>query len=76
MPVAWPFLIILIPCHNGVVSLPGILKCLQRQSYPKDHYRVLVLADNCTDGSANTARSFGVDVYERKDPGRMGKHTP
>ena len=35
--------------------------------------RLLVIADNCGDGTAEVARRAGVEVAEREDPGRRGK---
>lgn len=35
--------------------------------------RILVVADNCSDATADRARAPGVDVIERNDPGLRGK---
>jgi cellulose synthase/poly-beta-1,6-N-acetylglucosamine synthase-like glycosyltransferase len=35
--------------------------------------RVLVVADNCSDSTADRARASGVEVIERQDPGLRGK---
>jgi cellulose synthase/poly-beta-1,6-N-acetylglucosamine synthase-like glycosyltransferase len=53
---------VLIPAHNEAVSLPSTLSSLLTQSRPPD--RVIVVADNCTDATAEVARRAGVEVFE------------
>jgi cellulose synthase/poly-beta-1,6-N-acetylglucosamine synthase-like glycosyltransferase len=53
---------VLIPAHNEEYSLPTTLAALGRQSRPPD--RVIVIADNCTDTTANIAREMGHDAFE------------
>jgi cellulose synthase/poly-beta-1,6-N-acetylglucosamine synthase-like glycosyltransferase len=65
---------ILIPAHNEVTILGDLLKSLAGLAYPKDHYAVYVVADNCTDATAELARATGwVHVYERFDQHKRGK---
>lgn len=61
---------ILIPAHNEEQTLGGILDDLKGQC-PADS--VLVVADNCTDGTAALARNYGVRVSERTDQQQRGK---
>ncbi len=49
---------VVIPAHNEAVILPGLLKSLQLQTYPKDHFSVYVMADRCTDLTYEIARQF------------------
>ncbi|WP_404288056.1 glycosyltransferase [Glutamicibacter arilaitensis] len=53
---------VLIPAHNEQASLPHTLRALQAQTFPPR--RVVVVADNCTDGTVSVAREHGVDVFE------------
>jgi cellulose synthase/poly-beta-1,6-N-acetylglucosamine synthase-like glycosyltransferase len=53
---------VLIPAHNEAVSLPLTLSSLLTQSHPPE--RVIVVADNCTDATADVARQAGVEVFE------------
>jgi cellulose synthase/poly-beta-1,6-N-acetylglucosamine synthase-like glycosyltransferase len=53
---------VLIPAHNEEASLPETLASLFSQSQPPD--RIIVVADNCTDGTVSVARRAGVDVFE------------
>ena len=64
---------VLIPAHNeedGIVhSIEGILAC----DYPADRSTVYVIADNCTDLTAERARNAGALVFERFDNINRGK---
>ena len=52
---------VLIPAHNEQDALPAALASLRWQtSAPR---RVIVVADNCTDDTVQTARSLGADVF-------------
>jgi hypothetical protein len=53
--------------------LPALLDSLFGQDYPKDLYAIHVVADNCDDRTAEVARGFGVDVFERRDAAHPGK---
>src|SRR5437764_8017538 len=65
---------ILIPAHNEEVILNTLLESLAELTYPKERYKVYVIADNCTDKTAELARQFeGVEVYERFNQERRGK---
>ena len=55
-------LTVLIPAHNEAASLPSTLASLLAQSYPPQ--RIIVLADNCTDATADIARASGIEVLE------------
>jgi cellulose synthase/poly-beta-1,6-N-acetylglucosamine synthase-like glycosyltransferase len=65
---------ILIPAHNEIAVLGKLLESLAALEYPKDHFAVYVVADNCTDTTAELARTTGwVHVYERSDQNKRGK---
>lgn len=64
---------VVVPAHNEEMYLPRLLSTLERQDYPRDRYRVTVVADNCTDGTAKACRSFDVNLLERTDPEQRGK---
>jgi cellulose synthase/poly-beta-1,6-N-acetylglucosamine synthase-like glycosyltransferase len=53
---------VLIPARNEQVRLPATLSALSRQTVPPDV--VWVIADNCTDRTAEIAREMGARVYE------------
>lgn len=64
---------ILVPAHNEELLISNTLHSLARLEYPTDGYAVHVIADNCTDRTADIARSAGVQVHERNDPKKGGK---
>ena len=64
-------LVVLIPAHNEEGVIATTLNSIALQLAPHD--RVVVVADNCSDGTAAIARSLSVEVVERKDPDRRGK---
>lgn len=62
---------VLIPAHDEQVSIVATITGIQAQLSPGD--RMLVVADNCTDATAQLARDAGADVVERHDADRRGK---
>jgi cellulose synthase/poly-beta-1,6-N-acetylglucosamine synthase-like glycosyltransferase len=54
-------LTVLVPAHNEALTLPATLGSLWGQTRPPD--KVVVLADNCTDGTAEVARLHGAEVF-------------
>lgn len=62
---------ILIPAHNEEAGITATLSHLQPELVPGD--RVIVVADNCSDRTAEVARSAGADAIERHETERRGK---
>lgn len=71
LPATRPRVAILIPAHNEEAGLPATLSSLQSQLGIAD--RILVVADNCRDRTADVARRAGVDVVERSHAELRGK---
>ena len=65
--------IILIPAHNEEQVLGKTIAALKNLDYPQDRYRVVVIADNCTDETARIARESGSICFERTDSKNRGK---
>lgn len=63
----------LIAAHNEETVIAGIVKNLKSLKYPADMYEIFVIADNCSDKTAEIARKNGARVYERFDPEHKGK---
>ncbi len=65
--------VVLIPAHNEEQLLPRLLASIGACDYPSELYETFVVADNCTDGTAEVARKSGATVFERHDTVRRGK---
>ena len=64
---------ILIAARNEEAVLPHLLSSIQAQDYPAERIRVFVVADNCTDKTAQVARQGGAVVFSRFSTHRVGK---
>ena len=64
---------ILIAARNEQFVLPELLKSIKGQTYPAENLDTYVIADNCTDATADVARGLGATVYERQNKERVGK---
>ncbi|MBQ4634600.1 MAG: glycosyltransferase family 2 protein [Bacilli bacterium] len=58
---------ILIAARNEKYVIGNLLDSIHKQDYPQDLLTVFVVADNCTDNTAEIARSKGAICYERFD---------
>lgn len=66
-----PRLAVLVPSHNEEEIVSGILEDVKSQL--KNGDRVIVIADNCEDSTAEVARSHGAEVFERTNLNDRGK---
>ncbi len=66
-----PRLAVLVPAHNEERLVATTLETLQPELAEGD--RILVVAHNCTDGTASVAREAGALVHEAADDGTGGK---
>ena len=57
----------IIPAHNEEMVVGNLIDSLKNQTYDKNLYDIYVIADNCTDKTADVARKAGAIVYERFD---------
>ena len=64
---------LIVPAHNEQAVIANIVKSLKSMDYPKDRYEIFVVADNCTDNTAQIARDAGATVYERTNATERGK---
>lgn len=64
---------VLIAARNEEAVIGQLLDSIRAQDYPADLFDVYVVADNCTDGTAEVAAAHGAVVYERQDQIRVGK---
>ncbi|AKQ54971.1 glycosyltransferase family 2 protein [Bordetella hinzii] len=64
---------ILVPAHNETAVIERTVRSLAAIDWPREHYRIVVIADNCTDNTAALARAAGAEVIERHNPEQRGK---
>ncbi len=64
---------IIVPAHDEVIGIASTIRSVLAVDYPRDRFRVLVVADNCTDDTALVARSVGATVTERRSESERGK---
>lgn len=57
----------IIPAHNEENVIKNLIESLKNQDYPKELYDIYVIADNCTDRTAEIAKEAGALVYKRFD---------
>jgi cellulose synthase/poly-beta-1,6-N-acetylglucosamine synthase-like glycosyltransferase len=64
---------LVVPAYNEAQSIAATVANLLRIDWPRDQFRILVVADNCTDATAAMAVAAGATVLERQDPSQRGK---
>ena len=62
-----------IPAHDERLNVGSTVESLLAANYPEHLRRVLVVADNCTDDTADRAREAGAEVLVRDDASKRGK---
>ncbi|MDE2347921.1 MAG: glycosyltransferase family 2 protein [Gammaproteobacteria bacterium] len=64
---------VIVPAHDEASVISHTVANLKTLDWPPDRFRIVVIADNCTDETADLARSGGAEVLERHDLTRRGK---
>ncbi len=64
---------VVVPAHDEAADVGATVESLLSIDYPRSLFRVVVVADNCTDDTADRARAAGADVFVRDDASRIGK---
>lgn len=64
---------IYISARNEEGVIGELLDSLNGQTYPRDCFDIYVVADNCTDHTADVARKHGAIVFERHNTEQVGK---
>ena len=65
--------IIALRANNEESVIGNLIKSLKMQDYDKSLFDIYVIADNCTDKTAEVARENGAIVYERFDETKKTK---
>lgn len=64
---------VVVPAHDEEAGVAATVLSLLAMDYPADRFRVVVVADNCSDRTAQRAAGAGARVLERSDGERRGK---
>ena len=64
---------ILIAARNEEAVIGNLLNSINNQDYDANYLEVVVVADNCTDNTAQIAKSLGATVFERFNKKQIGK---
>ena len=67
---------LIIPARNEELVVGGLISSILENDYPQDKLEIFVIAHNCTDKTAEIARSYGKNVhvyeYNNEDEKTMG----
>jgi len=64
---------ILVPAHNEEMLITTLCKSLLKIDYPRHKYEIFIVADNCSDQTANICRQYPIQVLERNEQKTRGK---
>ena len=64
---------VLICARNEEVVVSDLIESLKAQTYDQEHLHIFVMADNCTDHTAEYAEKAGAHVYTRNNTTQVGK---
>lgn len=53
---------VIIAARNEEAVIANLIKSLKKQTYPKEHYEIYVIVNNCTDNTEEEARKAGAKV--------------
>ncbi len=62
-----------VPAHNESAGITETVRSLLAVDYPSELFEVVVIADNCTDDTAEKAAAAGATVMVRHDKEKRGK---
>lgn len=63
----------IVPAHDEEEGIEATVRSLLGVDYPRELFRVVVVADNCTDRTAERAAAAGASVLVREDKVLRGK---
>ncbi|MBQ8003647.1 MAG: glycosyltransferase family 2 protein [Oscillospiraceae bacterium] len=64
---------VLIAARNERTVIAQLIESIKKQKYPRELCDVYVIADNCTDDTAEIAKSAGATVFCRESKTHIGK---
>lgn len=64
---------LVVPAHNEAETIAGTIRCMQQIDYPVNRFDVHVVADHCSDATAQVAGEVGAEAHVRGDEPRGRK---
>lgn len=64
---------VLVAARNESAVIGELIKSIQKQNYPSELVDIYIIADNCTDNTADIARELGAYVIVRNNKQFVGK---
>ena len=64
---------VLVAARNESAVIADLIHSIKVQNYPQELIDVFVIADNCTDNTADIARDAGATVFVRNNTSQVGK---
>ncbi|MDD4839231.1 MAG: glycosyltransferase family 2 protein [Clostridia bacterium] len=64
---------IVISARNEELVIAHLIDSIRKNDYPQELIDIIVIADNCTDKTAQICRDLGCLVFEREDLSKIGK---
>lgn len=64
---------VVVSARNESSVIGNLISSIRTQKYPQELVDIFVIADNCTDNTAEVARNAGAIVYERFNKELVGK---
>ncbi len=64
---------VVISARNESKVIGNLIQSIYKNDYPREKLRIFVIADNCTDDTAQICRDLGCTVFERHDTEHVGK---
>ena len=64
---------VMISARNEQKVIGNLIQSIKEQNYPQELIDVFVIADNCTDNTADVSRKAGATVFLRKNDKEVGK---
>ncbi len=73
LPEQLPHFLVLVPAHDEQTLIGDTVSRILATDYPAENIHLWVIADNCTDATAEKARQAGAHCLERHDETLVGK---
>src|SRR5262245_66556790 len=64
---------VVIPAHDEELLIEHVIRSVRLADYPQERIEIHVIADNCSDRTADRVEALGEHAWRRSDPLNRGK---